>query len=74
MSGNEEDCRYQACQFLPEDLKVNKNYFFTPHLSSYIKPVLQNFYQAPAEAANTQREKVFCHCFTCNSSETVCFT
>lgn len=29
-----EDCRYQAYQSLPEYLKGNKNYFFTPQLSS----------------------------------------
>lgn len=47
-----EDCRYQAHQSLPEVLLGNRNYFFIPQHSSYIQPVLQNFHQAPAEAAN----------------------
>lgn len=51
-----EDCRYQAHQSLP-DLKGSKNYFFTPQLSSYTKPLLQNFYQVPAEAANQQKQE-----------------
>lgn len=53
-----EDCIYQAHQSLPEDLKGNKNYFHTPQLSSHIKPILQNFYQAPAEAPNQQKQAI----------------
>lgn len=57
-------------QSLPGSSKGNSYYYlFTTHLHSYISPILQDFYQAPAKAGNRsrnapQRQKSFCNYFS----------
>lgn len=57
-------------QSLTGSSKGNSYYYlFTTHLHSYISPILQDFYQAPAKAGNRsrnapQRQKSFCNYFS----------
>lgn len=65
-----EALKCQAYQSLPGSSKGNSYYYlFTTHLHSYISPIFQDFYQAPAKAGNRsrnapQRQKSFCNYFS----------